>query len=145
VSGTHRPTVVGDAHHLPIGSGSIDLVLSFQLLEHCNDPRRTVSEMHRVLAPGGTMVLSTVLLYALHGSPQDYYRFTDVALRDLAHQFDAVTVIPMGNRLTAAYDLVVARSLMLNTLFGRAAARLWGAPSDTCPSGYVMIARKASE
>src|SRR4051794_1094121 len=35
---TNRPSIVGDAHRLPIADGSIDLVLCIQVLEHCARP-----------------------------------------------------------------------------------------------------------
>ena len=138
----NRPTVVGDAHALPIADESVDCVLSLQMLEHCVQPHIVVQEAHRVLAPGGRLVLATVLLYELHASPHDYYRFTESALHDLTSAFAEVRIHPLGNRFTAAYDLTLARSLVLNSLLGRLAFTLGSAPSSACPTGFVVDARK---
>src|SRR5262245_10493299 len=39
--------------------GSFDAVLSMETVEHVSDENRFVAELHRVLAPGGMLVLST--------------------------------------------------------------------------------------
>ena len=134
----NRPNVVGDAHRLPFVDRSVDLVLCLQVLEHCRRPADVFREIHRVLAPGGRLVLSTVLVYELHGSPHDFYRFTEAALRDLAHDFAEVEVRTLGNRFVAAYDLTMARSLAFNSLFGRMAYRMGTAPSASCPCGFIL-------
>jgi SAM-dependent methyltransferase len=140
----HRPAVVGDAHALPVRGGTVDLVLSVQVLEHCRNPAEVVRECHRVLRPGGRLVLSTVLLYELHGSPQDYYRFTETALRELTRDFIRVDVRPLGNRFVAVYDLTVARSVVLNSLAGRLLFLVSTSPSIECPCGFIIDATKAS-
>lgn len=138
----HRPSIQSDAHALPLADGSVDLVLSMQVLEHCRDPRLVIAEAHRVLKPAGRLILSTVLLYELHGSPHDYYRFTASALEDLSRPFAATRLIHLGNRFVAAYDLLVARSVLLNTVFGRPSFRLGTQPSTACPTGFILVADK---
>ena len=138
----NRPSLQADAHDLPLRDGVADLVLCLQVLEHCRDPRRVVEEAYRVLKPGGRLVLSTVLIYELHGSPHDYYRFTESALLDLARQFKQARCIAMGNRFVAAYDLLAARSLLLNSLFGRLAFSVGRTAQAACPTGYVLVAQK---
>lgn len=44
---------------LPFEDGTFDLVLSFQVFEHVVDTARYLSEIQRVLAPGGQLVLIT--------------------------------------------------------------------------------------
>lgn len=45
--------VQGDAHELPFADGSFDLVYCRYLLEHVADPARVLSQMRRVVRPGG--------------------------------------------------------------------------------------------
>lgn len=45
------------AEALPYASGSVDLVLSHEVLEHVVDDRRAVAEIVRVLQPGGRAVI----------------------------------------------------------------------------------------
>lgn len=50
--------VVGDALALDIPDGSCDLVTSGYMLRNVTDIQKAVSEMHRVLAPGGRVVVA---------------------------------------------------------------------------------------
>jgi ubiquinone/menaquinone biosynthesis C-methylase UbiE len=48
-----------NALELPFDDASFDAVVSFETLEHVRDGRRFLSEMHRVIRPGGTFLCST--------------------------------------------------------------------------------------
>lgn len=48
----------GDGGHLPIASGSVDLVLAIEVLEHVDDPDRVLQELRRVATPDARFVLS---------------------------------------------------------------------------------------
>jgi SAM-dependent methyltransferase len=50
--------VLGDALRLPFPDGSFDRVMSICAIEHFDDGPRALSEMARVLAPGGELVMS---------------------------------------------------------------------------------------
>ena len=50
--------VVGSATELPFADGTFDVVSAFDVVEHCADDARAVSELVRVLAPGGRLLLS---------------------------------------------------------------------------------------
>jgi SAM-dependent methyltransferase len=60
--GRYRRTVgrVADAQELPFRSASFDVVVANYVLHHVPDTRRAVSEMARVLRPGGTLVVACV-------------------------------------------------------------------------------------
>jgi SAM-dependent methyltransferase len=51
----------GPCHSLPLASGDVDLAVSLETLERLRDPPAFIAELHRVLAPGGLLVLSTPL------------------------------------------------------------------------------------
>lgn len=50
---------LGDAMALTFDDASFDIVYSFHALEHITDPHRALSEMHRVLRPGGLWCIGT--------------------------------------------------------------------------------------
>ena len=50
---------------LPFRSGCFDVVVSLETIEHLLDPDELLSEVHRVLAPGGCLILSTPRLDSL--------------------------------------------------------------------------------
>lgn len=78
-----KPAVWGDAHELPIRTGSVDTVVSLQVLEHLTRPSEALQEMARVLRPGGKLLLTTHGLYPVHGAPMDYFRYTEFGLQAL--------------------------------------------------------------
>lgn len=50
---------LAQAERLPFSDNSFDIVLSREVVEHVLDPSRMMSEICRVLAPGGTAVITT--------------------------------------------------------------------------------------
>jgi SAM-dependent methyltransferase len=65
-------------------SGSYDVVLSTQVLEHVPDSHRYLAEAYRLLRPGGALVLTTHGFCPEHGCPHDYYRWTGYGLERAA-------------------------------------------------------------
>lgn len=48
----------GDAHTLPLDPASVDRARADRVLQHLADPARAVTELRRVLRPGGRVVLA---------------------------------------------------------------------------------------
>ena len=53
--------IVGDACDTQIDDGSLDLVISTQVIEHVSDDRDMVREMCRILRDEGTLYLTTII------------------------------------------------------------------------------------
>jgi SAM-dependent methyltransferase len=104
--------VHADATRLPFGDGSIEVVVSFETIEHVLDAQALVSELRRVLIPGGRLVLSTPnrafgppQRHTLNPNPFHVREFTADELRELlAASFDAVQLF--GQRPSPAYRYV---------------------------------------
>lgn len=76
VRSTGLDLLIDEGGLLPIPDGSCDCVLSTQVLEHVRDPIRYLSEAHRVLRPGGALILTTHGIWEDHGCPYDFWRWT---------------------------------------------------------------------
>jgi SAM-dependent methyltransferase len=72
-----RPTVQADAFFLPFGQDWFDIAICAELLEHVADPKRALTEIYRILQPGGRLLATTPFLYPIHADPYDYGRYTD--------------------------------------------------------------------
>lgn len=72
------PVVVGPAERLPFRNGVFDLVVSTLSARHWNDQHAAVTEIRRVLAPGGVLLLADARNSASSLSPSAP---TDVGLR----------------------------------------------------------------
>jgi len=79
--------IKGDAMHLPITSNSVDLVLSIAVLEHLPEPVASITEMYRILKPGGHIYIEIPFLQPFHSSPHDYYRATLPGLKHWCRHF----------------------------------------------------------
>lgn len=51
--------IQGDARNIPLGDASVDVVVSFETLEHFFEHDRFIAEVRRVLRPGGLLILSS--------------------------------------------------------------------------------------
>lgn len=87
------PDVIADVQQLGcFENASVDVVFLLEVLEHVGDPTLALAEIHRVLRPGGTLILSTPFALEIHDAPADYYRFTHHGLERLLARFDAVEI-----------------------------------------------------
>jgi SAM-dependent methyltransferase len=66
---------------LAAADAAFDMVASFQVLEHVWDVATYLGEAHRVLKPGGSLLLSTHGSWFYHPHPGDYRRWTAEGLR----------------------------------------------------------------
>lgn len=94
VDPARKPDIVGDAHALPFDSESFECILCTEVLEHLKDPRKAITEMNRVLAPNGYLILTTRFVYPIHDSPTDYWRFTEYGLRELFQGWNIIELVP---------------------------------------------------
>lgn len=76
-----RPDVFSDAARLPFCDAAFDGLICLEVLEHVADPARVMTEIARVLKPGGRAWISMPFLYPLHDAPFDFQRFTEYGLR----------------------------------------------------------------
>ena len=74
---------------LSFSNGHAGTVLCLNVLEHAWEMRRGVEELHRVTAPGGLALATTVFAFHVHGYPEDYWRFTPRAMERLFAGFDS--------------------------------------------------------
>ena len=102
----------GMAEDLPVSSGSADVVLSNQVLEHVLDPIKAVAESHRILKPGGLFIGSVPHISPVHLEPYDFRRYTDLGLKKLLEEAGFINIQIEGNS-----GVFGAVALMLNMDF----------------------------
>jgi len=66
-----------DATQLPFPSNSIDVIVCCEVIEHIPDVGKAISEIDRVLKPGGKLVITWPFNYMMHELPYDFVRFTE--------------------------------------------------------------------
>jgi SAM-dependent methyltransferase len=73
---------VGDVHDLDFEEGAFDLIACFEVIEHVEDQRGVISELVRVLAPDGVLVMSSPNRAAyVPGNPHHVHEYLPEELR----------------------------------------------------------------
>lgn len=84
---------------LPFADDSFDLVLSFDVLEHVNDPFISAKELKRVLKPGGILIADIPFLQAEHGYPHHYFNATRQGFLRLFEGLEVLThFVPLAGQ-----------------------------------------------
>ncbi len=117
--------VVADAQRLAFREAAFPVVLCTEVLEHLPEPQAAIDEMFRVLAPGGTLLLTTRFLFPIHDAPHDYFRFTKFGLRHLMRRFEDVDVREETTAVGAIAVLVQRLGMQADTLGWGPARVLW--------------------
>lgn len=65
---------------LPIQDKVADTVISFSVMEHLCEPQLFLDEAHRILKPGGWVILQVPFMWHVHEAPYDYFRYTRYGL-----------------------------------------------------------------
>jgi SAM-dependent methyltransferase len=55
----HGPNIIADANNLPIKNNSVDIITSFDMIEHLYDPEKFLEEARRVLKDDGLLIVAT--------------------------------------------------------------------------------------
>jgi SAM-dependent methyltransferase len=86
------------ADKIPLPDDSLDSILCTEVLEHVPDPLAVWREFHRLLRPGGKVLLATPMSWPGHEEPYDFYRFPEYGLRHLAREsgFEVLRLMPRG-------------------------------------------------
>lgn len=98
--------VMNDPYRIPLEDGSVDLVISGQMLEHCEFFWLSFGEMMRVLKRDGYLFLIAPSSGGIHRHPVDCYRFHPDAYHALAKYTDCKVVDVWHDQRGTWRDLV---------------------------------------
>ncbi|MDR1112274.1 MAG: methyltransferase domain-containing protein [Bacteroidales bacterium] len=97
-----------DGVHLPFGNGEFDAVFSSQVLEHVPNIHHSLSEMHRVMKPGGHVLLTLPFVFPEHEVPNDYRRLTVYGIRQALKEcgFEIISAEKLGSSFEVLIQLI---------------------------------------
>ena len=107
---------LGDLSHLPLQDGEVDAVVANMVLHHAPEPARAVLEIHRVLRPGGTLLLGDFLSHDEEWMRESFadqwlgFSFSDISHWFADAGFESVALEPIPSKKEGAPSVFVARA-----------------------------------
>ncbi|PIR53251.1 hypothetical protein COU76_02055 [Candidatus Peregrinibacteria bacterium CG10_big_fil_rev_8_21_14_0_10_49_10] len=158
-----KPDIVSSIEAIPLQDASVDGVVCTQVLGDVWDVQKAVTEMIRVLKPGGLLLITESLLNEEHDEPHDYWRFTEFAWRKLLEEACTIEVLEKrGGFFTELAQQRIRYRIEKHHLYSRKIvgrlANIWAtilgkwalmrdrldtsAANKKFPLGYCIFARK---
>ena len=99
-----------------VADGEFDFMILDQTLEHLQNPEKALSEVHRVLKPGGVAIISTPFLIPVHPGKNygDYYRWTPQGMKVVLERCGFEPEVHMWGNLKAAQALLGKMYMLAN-------------------------------
>jgi len=158
---TELVDVIASGESLPFASDSFDVVLCTQVFEYFDHPHLAAKEIHRVLRPGGVLLMS-VVSFGPRFVDDEHWRFTPSGIQAVLHLFGQITIVPetssVGGLLRAInlglhafahfgplrtiYEFTVCP---LINLIGLGFERLRISGNDQFTANYSVLATKSEE
>jgi SAM-dependent methyltransferase len=108
---TERSSVdyVCPADRIPVEAETFNGVLCTEVLEHVPDPAAVMREFHRILVPGGRVLITVPMFWPAHEQPWDFRRFPGHGLLHLAYgsRFRVDHLVPRGGKVAMAGQVVL--------------------------------------
>jgi SAM-dependent methyltransferase len=108
-----------DGGRIPFEDGTFDVVFCKQVLEHVHDPRLVLSEVARVLAPGGAFAGSTSQMEPFHARSTFGYTPYGLALLLEEAGLQLLEVRPGIDAITLTARSIARRAGIFGRWFGR--------------------------
>jgi len=101
--------IIGDIDNIPLQSDGEHAVICNAVLEHVEDPVRTVKEIHRILVKGEAALAQVPSIYLYHGNKGydgkpgcgDYWRFFDDSMMSMFKDFSSIEIRKQGGYFSA--------------------------------------------
>lgn len=97
---TARAHLPADVHTTPsydaladVPDASYDVAVCTALLEHVADPRAIIGQLHRILRPGGRLIVTASAVFPFHGAPHNYFHHTPYGFRHLFAAWSEIAVL----------------------------------------------------
>jgi len=108
-SDRNRVDVLCPVTDLKFENEQFDTILCTQVLEHVFEHDRMMSEIFRVLKPGGHIILTVPFVWELHEEPYDFFRYTKHALNEIFEKsgFEVVYIKPNGGKWACIFQMFI--------------------------------------
>lgn len=116
---TKRPEKPADMHVSKyyqelsqIGAESYEVIVCTGLLEHIPDPQRLIDDLHRILVPGGKLVISGSAVFSFHEGPDNFFHFTPYGFKVLFKEWTHFEMLRGSSMPFETIGILMQRILM---------------------------------
>lgn len=150
---------------IPFEDGKFDGMICTEVLEHVQHYQKLIDEMHRVMKPGATGIVTIPWSARYHYAPYDFFRYTPSSLKTMFSKFSEAKITNRGTDIpniankvivmwfrnmipNAAWRLLfvpiwIALLPILGVVVALAHIALWfNLGTDEDPLGYTIIVKK---
>lgn len=100
-----------------IPSESYNVVLCTGLLEHIPDPERIIADMHRILKPGGRLIVSASAVFSFHECPDNFFHFTPFGFKLLFKDWTRIEMLRGASQPFETIGILIQRILLQCEIF----------------------------
>ncbi|MGH9504270.1 MAG: class I SAM-dependent methyltransferase [Terriglobales bacterium] len=150
--------VVGRGEQLPFGPDTFDVVIATQVFEYFPEPRVAALQIHRVLKPGGFLIMS-VAAVCPRAVEQEHWRFLPAGLKFVLSDFSWLKIVPEVSSVGGSFRLanwsvsILARYILLGkvlyytvvpamNVIGLGLEHAFPIKNDELTGNYSILARK---
>lgn len=100
-----------------IKSESYKVIVCTGLLEHVPDPQCLIDELHRILVPGGKLVISASAIFPFHEGPNNFFHFTPFSFRLLFRDWSRFQMLRGASQPFETIAILLQRILMQSEIW----------------------------
>lgn len=150
---------------IPFEDGKFDGMICTEVLEHVQHYQKLIDEMHRVMKPGATGIVTIPWSARYHYAPYDFFRYTPSSLKTMFSKFSEAKIKNRGTDIPNIANKVIVlwfRNMLpgpawkwlfvpvwiallpiLGVVVAMAHIALWfNLGTDEDPLGYTIIVKK---
>ena len=111
----HVDRYYADLNRIP--DSSYEVIVCTGLLEHVPDPRRLIEDLHRILTPGGKLVISASAVFSFHEGPDNFFHFTPYSFRLLFKEWSGIQMLRGASQPFETIGILLQRILLQSEIF----------------------------
>ncbi len=100
-----------------IEDASYEVILCTGLLEHIPDPQRLIDDLHRILKPGGELIISASAVFSFHECPNDFFHFTPYSFKRMFMSWSSIKMLRGSSQPFETIGILLQRALIQCDMF----------------------------